>query len=68
MLRLGLVGLVLAGSLWYVWHRMQGLDGGAVLAGLGQLSQAQVVIALLAVATAFVAVAGQERAIVDIWG
>ena len=56
--------MVLAGSLWYVWHRMQGLDGGAVLAGLGQLSQAQVVIALLAVATAFVAVAGQERAIV----
>ena len=63
-MRLALLGLVLAGSGWYLLQRLHGFDGPAVLAGLGDLSPGQGVVALLAVATAFVAVAGQERAVV----
>ena len=64
LIRLGLAGLVLAGSGWYLIHRLHGFDGPAVLVGLGNLSLVQVGIALVAVATAFAAVAGQERAVV----
>lgn len=42
---------------------MTGFDIAAVLAGLGDLSVGQVAAAMLAVATAFAAVAGQERAV-----
>ena len=64
MLRLALLGGVLAGSLGYILQRLQGGDGAAALAGVRDLSLWQVAGALAAVATAFVAVAGQERAVV----
>lgn len=63
-LRLALVGAVLAGSFWVVQHRLAEFNEAAVLAALGQLGLWQVVVALVAVATAFAAVAGQERAVV----
>ena len=64
MLRLACAGVVLAGSGWYILHRLQGFDGSAVLTGLRVLTPWQLAVALGAVATAFAAVAGQERAIV----
>ncbi len=63
MARLILLACVLAGSVWYLGPRLPGFD--AVAGGLGQLRAGQVIVALLAVAVAFAAVAGQERAIVD---
>ena len=50
--------------MWYIRHRLQGVDLAAALAGLTDLAAWQVVAALAAVALAFVAVAGQERAVV----
>jgi uncharacterized membrane protein YbhN (UPF0104 family) len=43
---------------------MQGIDRAAVLGGLGGLSANQILAALAATVVAFVAVAGQERAVV----
>ncbi len=63
VLRLGLLAAVMAGCGWYLAHRLQGFEAGAVLAALGALSPARVVLALACVALAFAAVAGQERAI-----
>ena len=60
--------MVLAGSGWCIAPRLEGFDGAAVLAVLTGLTVGQVVIALAAVATAFAAVAGQERAVVAYLG
>lgn len=46
-------------------ERLADFDGQAILASLSNLSPAQVVGAILAVAVAFLAVAGQERAVVQ---
>jgi phosphatidylglycerol lysyltransferase len=63
VLRLLLLAAVLAGSGWYLAERLQGFDVGAVLAALTALTPGRIGLALGAVALAFVAVAGQERAI-----
>lgn len=63
MLRLALLAGVLAGSGWYLAHRLQGFDAAAVMAGLAALAPGRIALALAAVALAFAAVAGQERAI-----
>lgn len=68
LMRLALLGAVLAASLLYILHRLQGFDGTAVMAGLSDLTLWRVAAALLAVVAAFVAVAGQERAIVAWFG
>ena len=59
---------MLAGSGWCIAPRLEGFDGAAVLAVLSGLTAGQVVTALAAVATAFAAVAGQERAVVAYLG
>ena len=55
---------MLVASGWFVLDRLPGFDGAAVVAGLRGLAPGQVLLALVAVATAFAAVAGQERAVV----
>ncbi len=62
MLRAGLIGLVLVASGLFIAHRLQGFAWAQAGQDLRALSAGQIGLALLAVATAFVAVAGQERA------
>ena len=63
MLRAALICLVPTASAAFVAHRLQGFDWAAAFRDLAELSAGQIAAALLAVAAAFVAVAGQERAV-----
>ena len=62
--RIALICGVLAASGLFIADHLQGFDRAALWLALGGLSMWQVLVSLAAVAVAFVAVAGQERAIV----
>lgn len=62
--RIALICGVLAASGLFIADHLQGFDRAALWLALGGLSIWQVLVSLAAVAVAFVAVAGQERAIV----
>lgn len=63
-LRLLLVVLVLALSGWYLQGQLRVVDWALVGTAMGALGALQIAGGLLAAVTAFVAVAGQERAVV----
>ena len=63
MVRAILICVVLMASAVFQAQRLQGFDWGTAWRDLASLSAGQIGLALVAVATAFVAVAGQERAV-----
>lgn len=63
MVRAVMICAVLTASAVFMAHRLQGFGWAAAWSGVAGLSAGQIGLAILAVALAFVAVAGQERAV-----